>query len=264
MKHRRTKLSLGLKIASILSCVAILSAGFAAWWIVKTPTEVATSGSFTVYEVLEKTISVTNPSVTTTADVSVANQIVFGAPSTSGSATWLVAKDLKQDALTATFTFTVSVDGTNLNSLVDTITVTLNPKAANAAAFNAAIVGADSKSYIAAPTIAATASQKLGSADATNVTVTTVTAYDATEETATDSKLVVSIPAPAAPSATYTLTINFGWGTQTGGINPYTYYNSNNRTYDDYHTEAFNMLNAIYQLEGASYDITVGATLPQN
>ena len=248
MKHRKTKLSLGLKIASILSCVAILSAGFAAWCIVQTPSKLLENGSFTVYTVTQKEITVTNASITPAT-------IVFGKPtSTTTSTTWLVAKDesgapMATDVLTATLTFTVGIKDdteTALNELVDDITITFAPNDATKTNFNTAITGVKvndiDKSYIAAPTI-------------TGDGITSVSAYNTT-----DSNLVVSIPAANTNTMTVTATITFDWGTLTGGDNPFDYYNT--KDYATYSAEALLMLQKVALLKDGGYNITIGATLP--
>lgn len=55
------------------------------------------------------------------------------------------------------------------------------------------------------------------------------------------------------------VTITFGWGTKTNKQNPYVFYNEKDNNgncthgYDDHHTEASNMMNAIYGLNGLTY-----------
>jgi hypothetical protein len=58
---KKMKFSLGMKIVSLLSCVALVSMGFASWWILKLPeTDPYTNGSFTAYAVAEKNITIDN------------------------------------------------------------------------------------------------------------------------------------------------------------------------------------------------------------
>ena len=97
-KTRKIKFTLGMKIASILCCVALVSVGFASWWIVNYPATTAVeAGSFTVYSVDTKNVKITDVTFyddesdqTGTAvtkdqqgnDVANADaEIIFGAPS---------------------------------------------------------------------------------------------------------------------------------------------------------------------------------------
>ena len=61
MKQKKFKFSLGFKIATILSCLALVSTGFASWWIVsiRNDNNGRQEGSFTVYAVEEKEVEVT-------------------------------------------------------------------------------------------------------------------------------------------------------------------------------------------------------------
>ena len=52
-------MSLGVKIASILTCLALTAVGFASWLILKPAEEKTASGSFTVYSVEDNNIEIT-------------------------------------------------------------------------------------------------------------------------------------------------------------------------------------------------------------
>lgn len=243
MKHRR-KFSLGIKIASILTCITILSAGFAAWWIVKLPTNITESGSFTVKEVEKKEIQITDVTLTNPT-------IIFGSTDVANP-TWLGADGVATEALTATLTFTVSVKGNtqvNLDTLIDNITVTFAPDESTKADFNAAL-GAyekagsayNGKTFMAAPVMALTSAQ----------TVRSNTNYSASAPGA------LVIEAPAANSTTVTMTVTFDWGTITGGENPYKFFNGLSYS-DDAADAAYAMLEKIYGLANVGYDIVISA-----
>ena len=67
MKQRKGKFTLGMKIASILSCIALVSVGFASWWIIRLPSPETKGGSFEVYSVDEKKINYTDVKFVTEA-----------------------------------------------------------------------------------------------------------------------------------------------------------------------------------------------------
>ena len=73
LKRKNRKLALGVKIASLLSCVAIASVGFAGWLIVGQSSTVA-QGSVTAYTVSEEGLTFGTPTVVTGQNAN----IVFG------------------------------------------------------------------------------------------------------------------------------------------------------------------------------------------
>lgn len=112
-KTRKIKFTLGMKIASVLCCVALLSVGFASWWIVQYPTQAEESGSFTVYKVDTKKVNISTPTFLTDDD----SEIVFGAPTKdeidalTNNYGWLGynSSEVALEDLSATLGFTVSV-----------------------------------------------------------------------------------------------------------------------------------------------------------
>lgn len=125
MKTKK-KFSLGVKIASILSCVAVLSVGFASWLIVNVPDpEVSEVGSFEVYEVVDNSVTLTYDwgndgaedkdaeGAYTTAATNAA-QIIFGKPNSEATGyqapanSWLQAgDDVQNEKLTAQVKVTI-------------------------------------------------------------------------------------------------------------------------------------------------------------
>lgn len=197
---RKGKLSLIVKIASVLACFAIASVGFASWWIINYPeAKEYNQGSFNAYTVSEKEI--TFGDVTAVGDAN----IVFGKPANTQTTTkWLGSSDVDNENLTAVLKFDVTLDSEDndaLNTYLETIDVEFNTGDAYAG-----LVGSG---YVAAPTV----SYKIGD-DTTEYTTLTA---------GSDGKY--SIEAPTDKTATIYLKFDFGWGTATNEQNPYDYFN---------------------------------------
>ncbi len=235
MKTKK-KFSLGVKIASILSCVAVLSVGFASWLIVNVPTETNNQiGSFEVYEVVDNSVALTydwgNDGVDDkdgdgayTSAATAAAKITFGKPSGATNAGWLQAgNDVQNEKLTATVKVTID-NFTQLQSF----SVTLTP-----------------------PTISSTlitSSVSYKNAQGTSVDTNSDGALNATELAAVNGVVVVEL--------------TFAWGSAftpadaQAPVNPFTYYNG--QTYSaDLATEANTNLTAINTaLSGKTYSVT--------
>ena len=234
----KTRFSLGMKIVGILSCLAIVSVGFAAWWIIKYPEPQSyESGSFTVYAVDEKEIQFTG--ITTQGNA----EIVFGAPATPETEGWLGYNDMATENLTAIVKFTVSINGTNdqLSKYLDGIDVTFDP----GAAFETV-----NGNYLAAPKVYYQIDKTDG------------------EWTELTDGLV---PAPNKDVADVYLKFEFGWGEATEGKNPYNYFNGKevdqkhatitDKTNKDVATE---MLTAINGLNTNKYRVQISANPKSN
>ena len=187
----KSRFSLGMKIVGLLSCLAIVSVGFAAWWIINYPGEKSyETGSFTVYAVNEKDITFTD--ITAEGDAT----IVFGAPEEPTTISWLGYTDVAEQKLSAILKFTVAINTSEaLSTYLDAINVDFNP----GAAFSAV----DAK-YVGAPKVY----YQIGS-----------TSGSWTE--LTENK----IPAPDTNTADVYLKFDFSWGSATKGENPYNYFN---------------------------------------
>ena len=257
---RKSRFSLGMKIACILSCLTLFTMGFASWWIVKMPEQRTQTGSFEVYSVTRKNIDVT----LTNAD---APTIIFGKPST-GSATWLVASsDVQTQSLTATITFDVTVKDndvlsteTSVGDMLSKVSVTLAVPDADAMAT------AISKNYLATPTLTYTTTggtAKSGNATYSNGTFTVDIPMDGAVTSGSTVYNTVSV----------SLTLTFTWGSAFGGTNtnPYTYFNSldyaesTNVTGSamEANAAAEIVLGAIEDLKGTGaglYNVTIDAT----
>jgi hypothetical protein len=205
---RKSRFSLGMKIACILSCLTLFTMGFASWWIVKMPEAKTSTGSFEVYTVTNKNIDITLANAT-------APTIIFGKPDTS--ATWLVASNRVQaQSLSATIAFDVTVkDGetlsteTNVGDMLSKLSISLSVP--DAAAMKTAIT----KNYLKTPTL----TYQVGSETVQSV------AYDVETGKFTSD---ISMATVNVNKVTVTLTLTFEWGSAFGGTNtnPYTYFNT--------------------------------------
>ena len=240
-------MSLGVKIASILTCLALTAVGFASWLILKPSEEKTVSGSFTVYSVEDNKIEIT---VTPTE----ANKIVFGHDGTSQTGAWLQyektgAGKVDQQVLTASFDVTVSSQKTNgdpgipLTTALSSIDLSYALDA-NASAFETAVAN----KYLANP-------------------VVTVD-----KGTYADNKIAINTLGLSATdtSVTIKVTVTFAWGEAfdadgtadtnvADNQNPYTFFN--NKEYSDtLATQATTALNAIKALENTTYKLTIDTT----
>ncbi|MBO7304652.1 MAG: hypothetical protein J6V09_05460 [Clostridia bacterium] len=226
MKKTTKRFSLGMKIASILTCLVVTAVGFASWLVIK-PADAATeSGSFTVYKVETQGVRI---SVTSTA-----SDIIFGKKTATYDYPWLVAKDVADEALTATFSVTVTTDNDDilLNSVASEIKVTFDIAEAMSTKFDQAITD----TYLAAPTVTV-------SGGATGTGTYAVKTGDV------GGFASVSFDAPAAKEVTFTVTVVFGWGAYTQYANPYEHFNALENTHEN-NTKAVNVLGAVYGITG--------------
>ena len=233
---KKVRLSLGMKIIALLSCVALLSMGFASWWIIK-PVEAAyTTGSFTAYDVVTKELHIGNVAVTSEGTTEEhQGKIIFGKPNNAGNAVWLVAGDeIEDEKLSTLLIFTVSVknptDATTNAGQVDTsavvqnlvnsvdVTITLPEKVADAVKAN----------YLATPSLQyAILSNYTANTDYTATSVSGTSTYTGTATTTGQQKITLNVPMPENTTGTVTvaLKLSFAWGTAIGSANPYTYFN---------------------------------------
>ena len=243
MKKTTKKLSLGMKIASVLACLAIVSVGFASWWIVKMPNTIPdVQGSFESYAVVDKEIQISTPTYDDP-------KIVFGKPE-SGTTRWLAYDDTKvqDENLISTMSFTVSIkDDTSLT--LDTFVKELNIEFAPQApteenetknVFDKAIANGS----IAAPVI----EYKVNDGAWTSA------------GTYTTEKLAFTIPAPNTNTANVQIRFTFKWGADCGNQNPYIYFNAEGQTYEDDAETARALLSDVAKLTGTTYKVTIDCT----
>ena len=143
MKKRTKKLTLGMKVASILACLALVSVGFASWWIIQFPeTETVNDGSFEVYAVETKNITFENVQFVDGA------QITYGYTNANPTYNWLGADKwdantnptgVKPEKLSSTLQFKVVVDDADadLDDYLQTIKIDFDAGTAYEAAMAA-------------------------------------------------------------------------------------------------------------------------------
>lgn len=265
MKQRKGKFTLGMKIASILSCIALVSVGFASWWIVQLPDPVTyENGSFTVYTVDTKNVIIENFKVKDNTEANV----IFG--KTSGvTERWLLAdEEVKAENLKVTFTFDVTLydnydpeattntpdtDG-SLKNFVGNIKLDFAPTVETY--LDSAIKEAK---YITAPVITYSYGSK-----------TDKITYNPDAATNT---LDIDMSGATSYTQQVTLTVEFKWGEAFGSKNPYEYFNDTSRnangdsgvenyTWAEY---AYKALDDIHTLgENTKYNMTLTAEVPAN
>lgn len=272
---KKVRLSLGMKIIALLSCVALLSMGFASWWIVRANTETA-AGAFTVYTVDEKNVQVT---LQTGYD----GTVKFGAPASSTTAPnpnykWLKAPtgNDKVEDLSAGFVFEVLLDqdtaDATLDDLLTSVDITFSLGTAETA-YEYAIA----QKYLSAPVVKVYVDTESTSAPA----LTADTWGDAiTSKTYSDTAISASVAKDEFEGATtlwIKVEITFDWGIwKEGGTskNPYDYFNAqnpadftdadSNGTPDGYEV-AFTALDKIEDINASSattqYQLTVAPVL---
>jgi len=238
MKTKR--FSLGVKIASILSAVAILSVGFANWLIVNIQPEetISQAGSFTVYQVEDKSVTYTPTWENAT--------IIFGALSAeeenqvTGNV-WFKPNGLSATNLVATLELTI----TNVSQL-SSFDITFAP--ADTTKFDAVL-----DTSIAKPVI-----KWYTGTDSTKVEQGSVT-YESTSVKLSMPVGADKIVGDSANNDTATVTVEFifAWGTDFGGVNPYVHFNNTMQYSAGNATLVTNKMNALYALNAMNYAVTL-------
>ena len=238
MTSKTKKFSLGVKIASILTCVALTAVGFASWLIIK-PAETKTeTGSFTVYTVEENNIT-----ITVAVKEGSNSTIIWGKgaePQTPTASPWLLTTDVANENLSATFTVTVtSTKGTGgnvttgmpLDDIISTINVGF--EMVDSENLYSTAMG---NGYVSAPTIK----------------VKDNTAKTWSSNSASDTLA----PTADATTMSFDVVVTFAWGTNG---NPYTYYNGQAYT-ETLATQAKACLDAVNGLKEVGYKLTFSTT----
>lgn len=238
MTSKTKKFSLGVKIASILTCVALTAVGFASWLIIKPAETVEQSGSFTVYTVEENNIT-----ITVAVKEGSSSTIIWGKgaePTNPTASPWLLATGVDNENLSATFTVTVtSTKGTGDNATtgmpLDDIISTINVgfEMVDSGSLYSTAMGSG---YVSAPTI------KVASNDAK-----TLSSNSASDTLA---------PTADVTTMSFDVVVTFAWG-ENG--NPYTYYNGQAYT-ETLATQAKACLDAVNGLKEVGYKLTFSTT----
>ena len=208
---KTNRISLGIKIACILACVALFSVGFAAWLILQPTVEQEKLGSFQVYAAQENNISITVTEGTGAKDA----KINFGAPANyeAGPVDWLIFKDYIASGESATVEdlvaeFTIEYSSSiNLDEAVSNLDIQFSVPESVINTFK------DSH-FVAAPKI---------EYNTTSATADTWTEASYDKNTGTAN---ISVDAPESSTATVYVRVTFDWGDISYGENPITYFNA--------------------------------------
>ena len=209
---KTNRISLGVKIACILACVALFSVGFAAWLILQPTVEKEQLGSFEVYAAQENNIEITVTEGSENAKIN------FGAPIsyTPDNDDWLVFKDYVASGDNATVEDLVATFIVNYSSEIKLADAVSELKIEFSVPDSAkALFGSN---YLAAPIV----EYNTTSATAADDAWTAALAYDTST-----GKSTISITDPTVldnADVTVYLRVRFGWGTLTSGQNPVTYF----------------------------------------
>ena len=205
MKTKR--FNLGVKIASILSAVAILSVGFASWLIVNVPEDdLQQVGSFTVHQVVDNSVSFAYDwgNDDTSSDDQADGTINFGTATKTAQYNWFRPDNVGAEKLSAE----VAVAITNYKNLDS---------------FSVRIALPDGYSELVTKNLITNPTVKLYAKDGT----TDLNATSGANNTVTVSG-VSSMAADVTDGnvCTIVVKIEFAWGSAFGGINPVNYYNN--------------------------------------
>lgn len=205
-RKKASKLSLSVKLISILACVAVMSVGFASWLIVGMPeTTTLADGSFEVYNVVDKTVTKSNESFENSL-------IKFGKPTENASTGWLIADSSTGVAnLKATYTVTYSTaagESVKINEAMSKVTVALES--------NATLNSAITAGYLGAPKVLVYLDDVLQNTETADQTYT---------YTGENLGFSYDVDMPAEASVTLKVEFVFSFGEKFGNTNPYTYFN---------------------------------------
>lgn len=259
MKMRRRKFGIGLKIASLLTTIAVVSVGLASWIITVPTQEVTAAGTIKVDTVSTNAVTLTGTWVSVTqegdtitvgADLGkdAAPVIYYGAPEKTKEGAWLTNDDTAKENLTAWLKVTATTTGT---ATVSNLTVTFT--ASDSAKFNGAIAevpDTETESKIKGETLI-------------GAPTFTVWKYDGTKyvkgDTTTYSGTSAAVSLTDSTAHTYIIKVEFSWGTAFGNENAYEHFNKEGYDLDsaDIATEALTKLNAA--LSDVTYTMTVTA-----
>lgn len=229
---------------ALLGTVALTGSVFAGWLIVDANARGEGKGNVTVYDVVDKSLSVKN--ITFKYGDTSANEgnVIFGKPETpstfDSSSVWFAFGDdgdnlMKEESFPTSFSFNV-FSGTDLKETpMVKVTFKVEQKADEYKSCLDALL-------IAGPTI-----NDEGEADL-SPTVTPSAAEEGGKK-----------------KYSYDISLGFGWGTHFEGNNPYNFYNEKNRdsTISDsttYEQDVAASLGKLFKLDGATYSITIEAT----
>lgn len=239
IKNRKRKVALGVKIAAMLSCVAIASVGFASWLILINPEGQSQTGNITASSVSEQGLE-----LSTAWEGNANPSIVLGKPEATANANaWLTASDeVGVEVLTAT----LNVTYTPINISSATITVDflahIGAKPANGEWAEDTSRLAAIKDYVGVKV----------SVSGTGVTAQSKEYLNGLEPIVIELSNLTDV----TTAQTFTVKVEFMWKFGTG-VNPYTYFNAiTNPTATD-RADAKTALSDIYTaIHGTSAETT--------
>lgn len=224
---------------AILSSAAVVSTGFAAWVISGGDTK-NVSGTITADTVTESYHTIAFTSETTAS-------IYFGGPTQETDVTdpWLTNTSAGKESLLAEFTFTVA----NVKTGEDTPTALFS---------SITLSGADDANYSAAAT--ANLVSALPTSWSKNAYDTAAPAYDSKAGTRNSGIYLVKTSGEAnnkGATFTFTLYIQFTWGSEFGNKNPFYFYNVKGKTAAANGTDAKNKLDKVADINDAKFNLTI-------
>lgn len=228
---------------AILSSAAVVSTGFAAWVISGGDTKEATG------KITADTVS--NSYHTITLGTANKTEINFGAPVDDNTVTnpWLKNNSMGQEKLLAEFTFTVGNVKTGKDSPKD-----LFSSISFSAGTDSTYKAASDKGLVSA----------LPTSWAKEAFDTTVPSYDSrTGKGSAAGIYLVKNPDTAATEAGaaigFTLYIQFTWGQNFGGMNPFYFYNDGNKTASADGNSAQSNLDIVAAIQNVGFTLTIKA-----
>ena len=257
MKQRKGKFTLGMKIASILSCIALVSVGFASWWIIRLPSPETKGGSFEVYSVDEKKINYTDVKFVTEAGAEdTTPKIIFGyKDDDSVTAPWLGysttgADKMAAENLSAILQFKISlekpVSGDKISNYMQKINIALTIPATYKSLLTTGTAG-----YVAAPKM----SYRNGSTGD----------WVSLNATVNDDVYSVVIDAPQATEQTIQVKFEFDWAYYHNNAvqneNPYVYFNKIQGGYTpELAKDAMDVLEKVETIGSATFSVKLSST----
>ncbi len=243
VKNRKRKFALGIKIAAMLSCVAIASVGFASWLIISNTNIEPTGGNIVASDVDAAGVTLSHAWKNTASDTE--QKIVFGYDKdyTPNGSEWLVpGSGVESDSLTETLTVTYTLSNVTSADLDIGFSVT---DSSNADVTGKEGVWTKASEYVGVKIIIGDTEYIYGSNFDPKISVTTSGSTD--------------------------VTITFFWKLgateENEGQNPYKYFNGKTQTDKVNESEettwqayAQTALKAIYALNNCQFKVTVTAT----
>ena len=238
------KSKLTITIASILSVLVLVGVGFAAWVIINPSVEQAVNGNIQVEEVQD---------LSYTLNAEMTGNIVFGATTKDVPNKWLTSKNGTAESLSATLKLTVNYKENGWDVVPENFVLKIETTNDGSNIFNALRDASKVEGKVTS-----------GKHILANPTIKYTHAVEAAEKTAdfimNGATVSISRDAfnnnEATHTATLTVEIVFGWGSDLKNTNPYEYYNANTYT-DTLAAEAAGVLNDLYQLKDVGYKVTV-------